>query len=265
MDYKSTHTGQQIDAGVTAALNPDTTPTTDSDALITSGGAKAALDGKQNMLTFDSAPTAGSNNPVTSSGIKSALNAKADQTDLTSIIQTGTTCTEANGIAAGVYFYLNGDMVCAKTAIANGATFTLNTNYEYPSAGALNALKSAISDAKNLSIVATYEPTYGAKVKPITEGVDGLRVSVLSNGSKRLRGCIYVNPALTAGDVVFTLPSALQYHWQQNGSMQAWLQFTGINTNITFCALLSFLDATVWGNNSNIPVGQYVLSEMEYF
>lgn len=42
--YKSQHTGPQIDAGVDAALNPDTTPTAGSDALITSGGVKSALD-----------------------------------------------------------------------------------------------------------------------------------------------------------------------------------------------------------------------------
>lgn len=44
MSYKSTHTGQQIDAGVDAALNPDTTPTEGSNALMTSGGTKSALD-----------------------------------------------------------------------------------------------------------------------------------------------------------------------------------------------------------------------------
>lgn len=44
MSYKSTHTGQQIDAGVAAALNPDTTPTSGSNALMTSGGTKSALD-----------------------------------------------------------------------------------------------------------------------------------------------------------------------------------------------------------------------------
>lgn len=43
MSYKSIHTGQQIDAGVSAALNPDTVPTAGSDALITSGGTKSAL------------------------------------------------------------------------------------------------------------------------------------------------------------------------------------------------------------------------------
>lgn len=38
-----------------------------------STATQAALDGKQNTLTFDSTPTAGSSNPVTSAGIKSAI------------------------------------------------------------------------------------------------------------------------------------------------------------------------------------------------
>ena len=38
---------------------------------------KAALDAKQDTLTFDNVPTAGSNNPVTSTGINTALDTKA--------------------------------------------------------------------------------------------------------------------------------------------------------------------------------------------
>ena len=64
---------------------------------------------------------------------------KADKTDLSSIIQTGTTSSQA--ISAGTYFYLNDVLVRAKVDIANGATFTLNTNYEVVTAGALNELK----------------------------------------------------------------------------------------------------------------------------
>ena len=67
---------------------------------------------------------------------------KADKTDLSNIIQTGTTSTQA--ISAGTYFYLNDVLVKAKVAIANGATFTLNTNYEVVTAGALNELNNAI-------------------------------------------------------------------------------------------------------------------------
>lgn len=50
MSYKSIHTGQQIDAGVSAALNPDTTPTVGSTALITSGGVKSAINNTTNKI-----------------------------------------------------------------------------------------------------------------------------------------------------------------------------------------------------------------------
>lgn len=53
----------------------DTTPTSGSDNVITSGGVYTALSGKQDTLTFDSAPTQGSSNPVTSEGVYAAINA----------------------------------------------------------------------------------------------------------------------------------------------------------------------------------------------
>jgi hypothetical protein len=61
---------------------------------------------------------------------------KAKKSDLTSIFETGTTASQA--ISAGTYFYLDGELVRAKTAIASGATFTKDTNYEVVTAGALN-------------------------------------------------------------------------------------------------------------------------------
>lgn len=64
---------------------------------------------------------------------------EARKVDLTSIIQTGTTASQA--IMASTYFYLNDTLVRAKVDIANGATFTLNTNYEVVTAGALNELR----------------------------------------------------------------------------------------------------------------------------
>ena len=64
---------------------------------------------------------------------------KANKSDLTNLDLTGTTNNTGSTIGAGTYFYLNGTLVRAKTAIANGATFTLNTNYEVVSAGALNS------------------------------------------------------------------------------------------------------------------------------
>ena len=61
-------------------LPVDSTPTSNSTNLVTSGGVKTELDalttglaGKQNTLTFDSTPTSGSTNPVTSGGVYAAL------------------------------------------------------------------------------------------------------------------------------------------------------------------------------------------------
>ena len=57
----------------------------------------------------------------------------ARKSDLTSISQSGATATQ--DIPRGTFFYLNGVLVKSKTAIANGATFTLNTNYEVVTIG----------------------------------------------------------------------------------------------------------------------------------
>ena len=77
------------------------------------------------------------------SAIKEVNAKSAKSADLTSISQSGTTASQA--ISVGTFFYLNGTLVRAKTAIANGATFTLNTNYEVVTAGALNELNSALT------------------------------------------------------------------------------------------------------------------------
>lgn len=63
---------------------------------------------------------------------------KAEKSDLASINITGTTNSTGSTIAIGTYFYLNGQLVKAKTDIAANAAFTLNTNYEVVTAGALN-------------------------------------------------------------------------------------------------------------------------------
>lgn len=59
---------------------------------------------------------------------------------LASINTTGATNTTGSTINAGTYFYLDGVLVRAKADITNGATFTLNTNYEVETDGALNGL-----------------------------------------------------------------------------------------------------------------------------
>ena len=65
-----------------ALLTPDTTPTADSDNLVTSGGVAAALASKMDNKTIDSTPTANSTNLVTSGGVKAALDTKANTTQV---------------------------------------------------------------------------------------------------------------------------------------------------------------------------------------
>lgn len=67
----------------------------------------------------------------------------ASKSDLTDIFQTGSTATQA--ISAGTYFYLDGTLVRAIADIANGATFTLNTNYKVVTAGGLNEIARKVS------------------------------------------------------------------------------------------------------------------------
>ena len=74
-------------------------------------------------------------------------NDKAERADLATLNLTGSTNTTGSTINEGVYFYLNGSYCKAKTSIANGATFTLNTNFEVVSVGGeITALNSNLSD-----------------------------------------------------------------------------------------------------------------------
>jgi len=110
-EYNSSYTGAQIDTAVGKALNPDTTPTAGSSALMTSGGTKSAL--------------------------------TSLESDLASIHATGTTNATGATISIRTYFYLNETLVRAIADIADGATFTENTNYEVITAGALNSIVAA--------------------------------------------------------------------------------------------------------------------------
>ena len=60
---------------------------------------------------------------------------KAERADLATLKLTGSTNTTGSTINKDTYFYLNGSYCKAKTNIANGATFTENTNFEVISVG----------------------------------------------------------------------------------------------------------------------------------
>lgn len=100
---------------------------------ITSVSVTADLDDLNNVvitapangdaLVYDSANSKWKNGAVD-------VASKANKTDISSIVITGSTNNTGSTIAAGTYFYLNGTLVKSITDISNGATLTLNTNYE---------------------------------------------------------------------------------------------------------------------------------------
>ena len=109
----------------------------------------------------------------------------ASKSDLTDIFQTGSTATQAIGI--GTYFYLNGTLVRAKTAIASGATFTLNTNYTVITAGVLNAPRTLDSVQDTLSQGVAYTTPSDGILRiyvasgSISFGIDGVASFTYSN------------------------------------------------------------------------------------
>lgn len=85
----------------------------------------------------------------------STIGNKASKSDLASPSITGTTNNTGSTILTGIYFYLNGVLVRAKTDISNGATLTANTNYEVVTAGGLNSLVSNKSKVNSFTVDVT--------------------------------------------------------------------------------------------------------------
>lgn len=79
---------------------------------------------------IDTIPTRGSQNLITSGGAYNALKTKVNKSELTSISIIGNTNNTGSKIYKNTCFYLNDVLVRAIEDIANGSTFTLNTNYE---------------------------------------------------------------------------------------------------------------------------------------
>lgn len=130
----------------------------------------------------------------------------AHQTDLTNIRETGTTSSQA--ILAGTYFYLNNVLVRAKVDIANGATFTLNTNYEVATAGALNELKDSVS-----GLIKTYKGTKSYTCPSVGQSVDITFTLSTPTGYK----CIGIMSAITNTGGV--LCNSYLYNNDQSGAL----------------------------------------------
>ena len=94
-----------------------------------------------------------------------SLNDLAEVTDLTNVIATGSTNATGATIPKGLYFYLNDELCQAKADIANGATFTLNTNYEVVTAGGLNSLNSALAEISDTEYAVTFNSSYFSSIQ----------------------------------------------------------------------------------------------------
>lgn len=129
------------------------------------------------IITDEPAPSAYTSNPemdgTASPGSSEAWargdhvhpsdSSKANQTQL-AYVETGTTASRA--YAVGEYF-CNGGLLCrAKTAIANGATFTENTNYTLVNEGGLNQVR-----LKYMDITATPSTTGNVQINSNTGNV----------------------------------------------------------------------------------------------
>lgn len=90
---------------------------------------------------------------------KQLTDGKAEKSDLASISITGTTNSTGATINSRTFFYLNGELVIAKTDIANGAALTSGTNYEAVTAGGLNNL---INKKAAFSILSDADYAYSA-------------------------------------------------------------------------------------------------------
>lgn len=166
---------------------------------------------------------------------------------LASINTTGATNTTGSTIKAGTYFYLDGVLVRALANIANGASFTLNTNYEVVSSGALNE-KVIYSDQE---IVIGYAEESGVKSPVYSKTFFGKFVSPyayahnISNLGKILRLDGYVGPASNGAKRPFNCAYFGDASWDA---------FLSINsTNLVIEAGSSFISAHN-GNDYQITV-----------
>lgn len=123
--------GDGTPTGAIAALNTDKQPKTLVTAITVDGTQQTTVEGALGAINTDLGST------------KQALtNVKNGTSDINQTAADG--CTIVNGITKGTYFYLDGVLVKAKTSISNGDSFT-SSNYEVPTAGALNELISSFT------------------------------------------------------------------------------------------------------------------------
>ena len=152
----------------------------------------------------------------------------ASKSDLTNVFESGTTASQA--ISAGTYFYLNGTLVRAKTAIASGATFTENTNYEVVTAGALNAVNA--NNFQTAVSLVSYTSSSNLYTFP-TDGYVHIQSSAHSGNSVNM----YLFGASGNISILKTASLARDYVYVKAG-MRAYFSLTGSDNVINFYGLV---------------------------
>lgn len=131
-EYIMQHTGEQLDSAIDKALNPDTAPTSDSSALITSGAVAASLANKVNSNLIGAA------NGV--AGLDA--NGKVPSAQIPKASKTGTITTTTTWNGSDPYY---------QTVTVSSVTITANSKVDIqPSATQLAQL---ISDGVQALVV----------------------------------------------------------------------------------------------------------------
>ena len=166
---------------------------------------------------------------------------KADKSDLTSIFENGSTASQA--ISNGTYFYLNGTLVRAISAIASGATFTSGTNYETVTAGALNELTQLTP------IGLTVRSNYSSKI------------TIVSNSSYKYGRVVVINMRFTVSDSISGGGSAVLF---LNDIPP--LTSAGVSSGIgsLYCQISNIRFALLGNGAISLPSG-YTLTARDYY
>ena len=174
--YRSTHTGQEIDTGVTAALNPDSVPSVGSSALITSDAVGKVQQGFA---------------PIEA------------------------TSTAANNYAVDDLLVYNGVLYKAKTAIYNGDLLVVGTNIEATTvADKLNNIDSQITTNTDTTISGLLKGSSGKVAAAVGDADYATPAAVTA--TRQMLAPILSDPAgqaVSAGDYFIyngTLYKALQ-------------------------------------------------------
>lgn len=188
----------------------DNLTSTSTTKPLSANQGKALNDTKQ-PKTLSTPITIGGTSQTTVEGALGGLNTvKAERADITSIICTGATNDTGATITEGTYFYLNNVLCKALASIADGATFTLNTNYKEVTAGEelteLNSNKVSIASKVNVSF--PLQTTNTGFLKIMLSNDNGIGYIIIDSYIFGSHYAQFIIDTLTGGEQTFILPVA---------------------------------------------------------